>query len=106
MTGVIAVIDVDDVVVGDKVLMQSGDKVPADGVLISGSLRVDNSALNGEAEECKKEAAPESFQLPEDITGDTFVDRYSLFRGAVVFDGGRYFRRAQSRPEHDDGKDG
>ena len=85
--GVIAVIDVDDVVVGDKVLMQSGDKVPADGVLISGSLRVDNSALNGEAEECKKEAAPESFQLPEDITGDTFVDRYSLFRGAVVFDG-------------------
>ena len=85
--GVIAVIDVDDVVVGDKVLMQSGDKVPADGVLISGSLRVDNSALNGEAEECKKEAAPESFQLPENITGDTFVDRYSLFRGAVVFDG-------------------
>lgn len=85
--GVIAVIDVDDVVVGDKVLMQSGDKVPADGVLISGNLRVDNSALNGEAEECKKEAAPESFQLPEDITGDTFVDRYSLFRGAVVFDG-------------------
>ena len=85
--GVIAVIDVDDVVVGDKVLMQSGDKVPADGVLISGSLGVDNSALNGEAEECKKEAAPESFQLPEDITGDTFVDRYSLFRGAVVFDG-------------------
>lgn len=87
--GVIAVIDVDDVVVGDKVLMQSGDKVPADGVLISGSLRVDNSALNGEAEECKKEAAPESFQLPEDITGDTFVDRYSLFRGAVVFEIGR-----------------
>ena len=43
--GVIAVIDVDDVVVGDKVLMQSGDKVPADGVLISGSLRVDNSAF-------------------------------------------------------------
>lgn len=85
--GAIAVIDVDDVVVGDKVLMQSGDKVPADGVLVAGSLRVDNSALNGEAEECKKEAAPESFQLEEEITGDTFVDRHSLFRGAVVFDG-------------------
>ncbi len=26
-------------------------------------------------------------QLPEDITGDTFVDAHSLFRGAVVFDG-------------------
>ena len=85
--GLVTVIDVDDVVVGDKVLLQSGDKIPADGVLISGSLRVDNSALNGEAEECKKTAADESFQLAENITGDTFVDAHSLFRGAVVFDG-------------------
>ncbi len=85
--GMVAVIDVDDVVVGDKVLLQSGDKIPADGVLVSGSLRVDNSALNGEAEECKKTAAEEGFQLAEEITGDTFVDAHSLFRGAVVFDG-------------------
>ena len=85
--GVVTVIEVDDVVTGDKVLLQSGNKIPADGILISGSLRVDNSALNGEAEECKKTGADESFQLPEDITGDTFVDAHSLFRGAVVFDG-------------------
>ena len=85
--GMVAVIDVDDVVVGDKVLLQSGDKIPADGILVSGSLAVDNSALNGEAEECKKSEAPEAFELPEEITGDTFVDRHSLFRGAVVFDG-------------------
>lgn len=85
--GVVTVIDVDDVVVGDKVLLQSGDKIPADGVLVSGDLRVDNSALNGEAEECRKIAASEDFQLKDDITGDTFVDSHSLFRGAVVFDG-------------------
>lgn len=85
--GVVTVIDVDDVVTGDKVLLQSGDKIPADGILIDGSLRVDNSALNGEAEECKKTSADESFQLADDITGDTFVDKHSLFRGAVVFDG-------------------
>ncbi len=83
----ITVIDVDDVVVGDKVLLQSGDKVPADGILISGSLSVDNSALNGEAEECKKKETSAETALAEDITGDTFVDSYSLFRGAVVFDG-------------------
>lgn len=85
--GVVTIIDVDDVVVEDKVLLQSGDKIPADGILVSGDLRVDNSALNGEAEECKKFAADEGFQLAEDITGDTFVDKHSLFRGAVVFDG-------------------
>ena len=85
--GIITVIEVDDVVVGDKIILQSGNKVPADGVLIDGSLRVDNSALNGEAEECKKTQAEEGFELPENITGDTFVDKHSLFRGAVVFDG-------------------
>ena len=85
--GIVTVIDVDDVVVGDKALLQSGDKIPADGILVSGSLAVDNSALNGEAEECKKTEAPEQTELADDITGDTFVDRHSLFRGAVVFDG-------------------
>ena len=85
--GVVVVIDVDDVVVGDKVLLQAGDKIPADGILISGHLHVDNSALNGEAEECKKTEAPQDFQLADDITGETFVDQHSLFRGAVVFDG-------------------
>lgn len=86
-SGAVAVIDVDDVVVGDIVLLQSGDKIPADGVLVSGHLSVDNSVLNGEAEECQKTAAEEGFELKEDITGDTFVDSHSLFRGAVVFDG-------------------
>ena len=84
---VVTVIDVENVVVGDKVLLQSGDKIPGDGVLVDGSLRVDNSALNGEAEECNKTEATEDFQLSDEITGDTFVDAHSLFRGAVVFDG-------------------
>ena len=85
--GVVAVIDVDDVVVGDQVLLQSGDKIPADGILHTGNLKVNNSALNGEAEECEKKAAGEGVYLAEEITGDTFVDSYSLFRGAVIFDG-------------------
>ena len=85
--GLVTIIEVDDVVVGDKIILQSGDKIPADGILVSGHLNVDNSALNGEAEECKKTEADPSFELPDDITGDTFVDKHSLFRGAVVFDG-------------------
>ncbi len=85
--GVVSVIDVDEVVVGDKVLLQSGDKIPADGILIHGDLKVDNSALNGEAEECSKVAAEGDLRLADEITGDTFVDKHSLFRGAVLFDG-------------------
>lgn len=85
--GSIALIEVDDVVVGDKVFLQSGDKIPADGILVDGSLTVDNSVLNGETEECRKTAASLETELTEDLTGDTFVDKHSLFRGAVVFDG-------------------
>lgn len=85
--GIITVVEVDDVVVGDKIILQSGDKIPADGILIDGMLNVDNSALNGEAEECKKIATDISTEFKEEITGEVFVDEYSLFRGAVVFDG-------------------
>lgn len=85
--GEVKVIDLEDVVVGDIVILQSGDKIPADGILISGELRVDNSALNGEAEECKKFEAPDNFKMEEEITGDTFVDKHSLFRGATVYNG-------------------
>lgn len=85
--GRITIIDIDDVVVGEKILLQSGDKIPADGVLVRGHLFVDNSALNGEAEECPKTTANDTFVMEENITGDTFVDKHSLFRGSVVFDG-------------------
>lgn len=85
--GRITVIDMDEIVTGDMVLLQAGDKVPADGILISGHLNVNNSALNGEAEECHKTAAAADASFPENITGDTFVDESSLFRGAIIFDG-------------------
>lgn len=87
---VIKVIPADEVVVGDVILLQSGDKILADGILAEGALSVDNSALNGEAEECPKTEAPHGFAIPETITGDTFVDAHSLFRGATVLDGEGY----------------
>ncbi|WP_312653125.1 calcium-translocating P-type ATPase, PMCA-type [Aminipila sp.] len=87
---VVTVIEVDELVVGDVVVLQSGDKILADGVLANGKIFVDNSTLNGEAEECKKTAADENFKIPEKITGDTFVDEYSLFRSATVLDGEGY----------------
>ena len=72
---------------GYIIILQSGDKIPADGILVDGELRVDNSALNGEAEECKKFAAPDGFEMPGEITGETFVDKHSLFKGATVYNG-------------------
>ena len=44
--GEIAEIAINDIVVGDCVLLQSGDKIPADGIIVDGNLSVDQSVLN------------------------------------------------------------
>lgn len=49
------VIDIEEVVVGDIVYLESGDKVPADGIIVSGELYTDESMISGEAKEKKKE---------------------------------------------------
>lgn len=87
--GEVVEVVIDDIVVGDMVILQSGDKIPADGILIDGAISVDNSSLNGESEECKKTAVMGDFKYNGSvkITGDTFVDKHSLFRGAVVVNG-------------------
>ena len=85
--GGLVVLPVDEIVVGDHVILQGGNKIPADGMLIAGDLRVNNTALNGETEECPKLPSDSQYVFPKEITGDTFVDNATLFRGSIVFDG-------------------
>jgi len=54
--GLIIELLIDDLVQEDAVLLQPGDKVPADGKIINGSIKVDQSVLNGESEEVSKNA--------------------------------------------------
>lgn len=85
--GVLTVVDIAELVVGDIVVLQSGDKIPADGTLLAGELRVNNASLNGETEEAKKFAAPKDWKYPEEIKGDTLVDKHSLFKGTTIYNG-------------------
>ena len=85
--GVLTVVDVSEIVVGDIVVLQNGDKIPADGTLIQGDIRVNNASLNGETEECKKFAAAEDWQFPDEVKGDTLVDKHSLFKGTTIYNG-------------------
>lgn len=70
-------IPVDDVVVNDIVLLQTGDKIPADGYIINGSITVDESSLNGETKEQYKE---EINRISGNVTNNNRV-----FRGTVVY---------------------
>lgn len=73
-----------EIVVGDIVLLQAGDKIPADGKLLRGYLQVDQSTLNGEKESAKKSAAPPKYNPPDP---EDFLDTHLCFKGTVVDEG-------------------
>ena len=61
---------IQDLVVGDVVKLTAGDSIPADGILISGSLNCNESSLTGESKDIKKN-----------------ISNNELFRGTVVTSG-------------------
>lgn len=71
--GVICNIPIDEVVVGDYVYLESGDKVSADGLMYEGSVYIDESMLSGESKEQHK------------------TINSSVFRGSVVVSGSGVF---------------
>ena len=76
---------IDDIVVGDYVILQSGDKVPAECYLVDGNIKVDNSSLNGESEENKKHIVTDINSL--DFSKEEPHDKYKTYRGSVVTSG-------------------
>lgn len=68
----VVLVDVSDIVLDDIVLLSSGDKVPADGVILEGTISLDESSLNGEAKEVYKSSSSTSNKV---------------YRGTVVYDG-------------------
>ncbi|MBQ6919320.1 MAG: calcium-translocating P-type ATPase, PMCA-type, partial [Synergistaceae bacterium] len=81
--GTIHEIHVSEVVTGDIVYLQAGDKIPADGEIVSGSIKVDQSALNGETEEADKLPNTES----ESYNIKDLLNKYYAYRGTVVCSG-------------------
>ncbi len=82
---VVSEVAINDIVVGDCILLQAGDKIPADGILVDGDLKVDQSVLNGESREAKKIAVPEGWKDTDENTN--FDNEHKVFRGAVVCSG-------------------
>lgn len=78
-------ISIDDIVVGDAVIIESGDKIPVDGILLDGALKLDQAALNGESEEAEKIPAPADYYW--DSAKTDFLDKQRLYRGSVVVEG-------------------
>lgn len=69
-------IPISEVVVGDIISLESGDKIPADGIIIKGNISVDESILNGETKEVHKEATL-NINKPN--------EKNRVYKGSVVY---------------------
>jgi len=77
--GAVQEIAVEDLVVGDVVPIGAGEKIPADGILLSGQLDVDQSAMTGESREARK--------IPGEEEQPTPNSPHWMFRGCNVIAG-------------------
>jgi calcium-translocating P-type ATPase len=71
-------ISINDLVVGDHILLQPGDTVPTDGFLLAGHLEINEASLTGESEAVKKHATSSESKIEE-------VNR--VFRATLIEDG-------------------
>ena len=78
--GKVSEIPVEEVVVSDVVLLSAGERIPADGLLRTGSLTVDQSSLTGESREVEKRPAKRGDPASPGAPG-------TLFAGCTVLSG-------------------
>ena len=88
--GALVELPVQDVVVGDIVFLQAGDRLPADGEIVQGTAHIDQAVLNGETEEIAKMPLAEG-ESPEYDRKDLLNPHY-VYRGTVMCSGEAYMR--------------
>lgn len=75
-----------EIVKGDTILIQAGDKVPVDGIIFEGHIKVSQAALNGESRDETKKAA---IDMSEANSTD-YASSSKVFMGSVVTSGEGY----------------
>lgn len=85
--GTVSRIDSREIVVGDIIILQTGDIIPADGYIIDGTISVNNSVLNGESKEVIKRPIKNYNYIYHKATADDIVGKNLLFSGTSVLGG-------------------
>lgn len=82
--GDIHMLPIDNIVTGDVVLVQAGEQIPVDGILVKGKCKVSQAALNGESRDEDK-VTPDTDISREKI--EDFDNPNWVFRGSTVTSG-------------------
>lgn len=75
-----------EIVRGDTILIQAGDKVPADGLIFEGKIKVSQAALNGESRDEDKSAVSNM----DEAESTDYASQGKVFMGSVVTSGEGY----------------
>ena len=86
-------INIDEIVKDDLVILSSGDRVPADGILIKGELLVDESSLTGESKEIEKKINDKLFR------GSVIYSKTGIMKVELVGDNTYYGRISKELQE-------
>lgn len=84
--GSVQTINKDDLVVGDLVLLRTGQEIFADGFIVDGEISVNNAAINGETKECRKIPSA-NYKHVKTTSTTAYTDQCSLFAGTVIMSG-------------------
>jgi len=71
-------IPIDDIVVGDSVFLESGDRIPADGEVVIGEVSVDESMLTGESKEKNKNLKDTLYRGSIITRGSAVMEVYNI----------------------------
>ena len=75
-----------EIVKGDVILVQAGDKVPVDGLVFEGNIKVSQAALNGESRDESKTAT----DTMDEAESTDYSSSSKIFMGSVVTSGEAY----------------
>lgn len=84
--GKLQTINKDDLVVGDLVIIRTGQEIFADGYIVEGKISVNNAAINGESKECKKTPI-DGYKHIKTTSTDAYTNQNCLFAGTTVMSG-------------------
>ena len=84
--GKLQTINKDDLVVGDLVIIRTGQEIFADGYIVEGKISVNNAAINGESKECKKTPI-DGYKHVKTTSTDAYTNQNCLFAGTTVMSG-------------------
>ena len=78
------VIPIEHLVLGDVIVLQTGDQIPADGQVISGTLRVNEALLTGEADEIEKNVGTELMSGSFVVSGKAYARLEKVGKNSYV----------------------